>query len=284
MKTEDASKAYGVMALLPAPSTDPFASSRFLPTACQNSPLIGSAPTVVKDWLLDPIQHPAGHADPHKAGPNVMSAGTNILVHLANDVVFGPILVNCHVNATPIRVNVGPGIQQQPNLVFDVQTSGHFRLRIDPIVARLEAQIQARAILASKDLSEAFSSLIEEDRFTLYDLSSLLGISRQALGTLRSRKVEKLRGETEHRLFNLLFSWKLWLRVASGDPLGPHLRTTLNGCSLADLIREPNADTAMVEAFINWLGPYSKAGEQARLHRRQNFAGLPVAVARELDA
>jgi hypothetical protein len=144
-------------------------------------------------------------------------------------------------------------------------------------VAAMEARQQRDAILLSRDLRAAVRALIDDEGVSVYDLGVALGVSRANLGIWRSRPVEKLRSDTTARLSRLLFAWKFWLRVSSGEQLGRWMRDALpSGLSLLDVLCDESASEEDLERFVLDLAAHAKQVEGRRLARRRDLAGLPT--------
>jgi len=145
-------------------------------------------------------------------------------------------------------------------------------------IQAMEARQQRDAILIGRDLRSAVEALLSDESFTVYDLCTATGISRANLHIWRTRRVEKLRADSEWRLARLLFAWKLWLRVSAGDPLGIWLREPLanygNRC-LLDLLTEQAVAEREIESFLIELSRHVDRAQSRRLARRRDLAGLP---------
>ena len=147
----------------------------------------------------------------------------------------------------------------------------------DREVSIMEALQQRNAILLAKDFRAALQVLMEEERFSNYDLSAAIGVTRAVLTGWRARPQEKLWGTSQSRMGRLLFAWKYWLHVSEGEPLGKYLRDVPDACatSLLDLLSQKSPTDEEIASHIDRLAVYAREDRRAAAERRRDIGGLP---------
>jgi len=144
-------------------------------------------------------------------------------------------------------------------------------------VAVLESRQQRDAILLGKDFRNALETLVEEEQFSYYDLTRVIGVTRAMLSQWRERPLEKIRSASHDRMGRLLFAWKYWLHVTEGDMLGRYLRYVPEGStvSLMDLLSDKNPSDQEITNLVDRLARYAVEDRKAGTQRRREVGGLP---------
>lgn len=144
-------------------------------------------------------------------------------------------------------------------------------------VAVLESRQQRDAILLAKDFRNALEALVEEEQFSYYDLTRIIGVTRAMLSQWRERPLEKIRLVSHDRMGRLLFAWKYWLHVTEGDMLGRYLRHVPEGStvSLMDILSDKNPSEEEITNLVDRLARYAIEDRKAGTQRRRDIGGLP---------
>lgn len=142
-------------------------------------------------------------------------------------------------------------------------------------IASWEAEQQADLIANSYHVDAALNALVEGEGLTVYDLSRALNISRQSITAWRKKPLERRREAKSRRFWNLIFAWKLWVRLQPEVRLGEILRRESNGYSLLELIQDEHTERVKLQELLFSLVPGAKNQTQMHNRWRQNAAGLP---------
>ncbi|MCE1182865.1 MAG: hypothetical protein LWW81_11270 [Rhodocyclales bacterium] len=179
------------------------------------------------------------------------------------------------------RFEVPPGWNVDRSSEVDLlpSTSPLSSSRDERKVAILESQQQRDAILLSRDFRVTLETLVDEEQFTSYDLTRIIGVTRAMLSQWRDRPLEKVRHTSQVRMGRLIFAWKYWLQITEGDILGRYVRHTPEGstASLLDLLSSNNDPTdGEIVALIDRLARYASEDRKAGVQRRRDVGGLPM--------
>lgn len=144
--------------------------------------------------------------------------------------------------------------------------------------ARLLAAHQVNLIMDARDFRGALDALLTFERFSLYDLQHVLDATRPTFFQWRKAPVKKLRKDNASRLRLLFGTWKQWLFVGDGAPLGQWIHAPTSEGSLASILRSPGSTMTTIESAIDELLPLAKRADDTQLHYRRFVAGLPQTV------
>jgi hypothetical protein len=151
-------------------------------------------------------------------------------------------------------------------------------LQISKERARELAAHQVDLIMDARDFRGALDALLTFERFSLYDLQDVLDATRPTFFQWRKAPVKKLRKDNASRLRLLFGTWKQWLFLGNGAPLGQWIHASTSKGSLASILRSPGSTMTGIESAIEELLPVARRTGDTQLHYRRFVAGLPQAA------
>jgi hypothetical protein len=145
----------------------------------------------------------------------------------------------------------------------------------DENIAIWEAEHQANLIANSLHVEAALNSLIDVEGLTIYDLTRLLAVSRQTVSSWRRKPLERRREAKSRKFWNLIFAWKLWVRLQPNVKFGDILRIEAESKSLLDVLRDENGTREAILGVLLGLRPLAELQNKRKDLWRQNSAGVP---------
>ena len=258
---------------------------RGLPNAQRMSRAIGDplAPYLNSVQPFPPTTQDGWIQQPHIDG---LPDSAFVTVHYPRDFIAGTDFdPSAFLNVRPTRTLIDkqprlrsrqpPGIQ-----AFEIVENNEVRvsLEINKERARELAAHQVNLIMDARDFRGALDALLTFERFSLYDLQYVLDATRPTFFQWRKAPVKKLRKDNASRLRLLFGTWKQWLFLGDGAPLGQWVHASTSKGSLASLLRSPGSTMTTIESAIDELLPVAKRADDTQLHYRRFVAGLPQTV------
>ncbi len=165
-----------------------------------------------------------------------------------------------------------------PDFVIAEKNAPFVSFEVKKERARGLAAHQVNLIMDARDFRGALDALLTFERFSLYDLQYVLDATRPTFFQWRKAPVKKLRKDNASRLRLLFGTWKQWLFLGNGAPLGRWIHESTSKGSLASILRSPGSTMTTIEIAIEELLPVAKRSDDTQLHYRRFVAGLPQTV------